>query len=271
MSQFIDTPTLYKQYMSENEPNIFSIGYNDFAFVAPLKCYRMQEFWTLHIVLSGRGVFFTEKKQHNISAGQAFVTFPDTKMMYYPDENDPWEYMWFSFSGENTVAKNLGVTENNPVCGENILHLLPEIKNLLTRAERNTESNFLVLSVFYSVLDSLTKVQSSGSRGAEEMIATGFCSPEFSIEEICRRCGVSHAKLCRDFKAFAGTSPQKFLKKCRMDYACRLLENTDLTVSEVAYSCGYSDSAHFMKTFKKTTSRTCTEYRKKAKNKTFTI
>ena len=56
MSQFIDTPALYKQYASENAPNIFSIGYNDFTVVAPLKCYRIQEFWTLHLVLSGRGI-----------------------------------------------------------------------------------------------------------------------------------------------------------------------------------------------------------------------
>ena len=263
MSQFIDTPALYKQYASENAPNIFSIGYNDFTVVAPLKCYRIQEFWTLHLVLSGRGIFFTEKKQYNISAGQAFITFPDTKMMYYPDENDPWEYMWFSFSGENTVAKDLGTDESNPVCAGSIMHLLPEIKKLLVRAQNNTESIFLVQSLFYSALDSLIKTRQAGSRGAMEMISAGFCTPDFSIESLCARCGVSHAKLCRDFKVLAGTTPQKFLEKCRIDYACRLLKNTDLTVNEVAYSCGYSDSAHFMKTFKKITSLTCTEFRKK--------
>lgn len=270
MSQFIKTPALYKQYTSESEPKIISIGYNDFSFVAPLKCYRMQEFWTLHLVLSGKGVFFTEKNKTCISSGQAFVTFPNTKMMYYPDENDRWEYMWFSFSGGETIAKKLGVNEADPVCAGNILSLLPEIKNLLISAQDNTESNFFVLSVFYSVLDALTKTQAAGSRGAMEMISSGFCSPDFSIDSLCGRCGVSHAKLCRDFRAFAGTTPQKYLEKCRIDYACRLLESTDLTVNEVAYSCGYSDSAHFMKTFKKTMSVTCTEFRKKEKNKTFT-
>ena len=58
MSHFINEPSLRRQYTYETKPKITSIGYDDFAFVQPWKFYRVQDTWTLHLVLSGKGVFF---------------------------------------------------------------------------------------------------------------------------------------------------------------------------------------------------------------------
>ena len=56
-----------------------------------------------------------------------------------------------------------------------------------------------------------------------------------------------------------------YVIKKRVMYACELLETTDLSVTAVALSCGFSDILHFMKIFKRETGTTALEYRNKHK------
>ena len=59
-----------------------------------------------------------------------------------------------------------------------------------------------------------------------------------------------------------GVGPKEERPK-RIELACELLENSDLSVRSVAHSCGFSDEIHFMKTFKSRTGMTAAEYRRK--------
>ena len=63
-------------------------------------------------------------------------------------------------------------------------------------------------------------------------------------------------------------SPQKFLMKFRITKAAELLYNTDLPISNIAYSCGYSDPLAFSKTFKKIKGVSPKEYRNTKKETT---
>ncbi len=47
----------------------------------------------------------------------------------------------------------------------------------------------------------------------------------------------------------------------RLEVAKNHLEFTDLSVTDICYSVGFRDLTHFMKTFKKRTGMTATEYR----------
>lgn len=261
-----------KQYLPDEKVNLLFFGHDDFLNVKPWKKRRVQNFWTLHCVLRGKGYYLGQNTQKVIRAGEAFITFPDENMVYYPDENDPWEYVWFAFDGDRAgeIAKELGVTAEQNVCVGDFSSSLGKIYELAEDAVAGRDSRYGVLSVFYGVLNSIMKPVCLGSDGAKAMIDNGFTLPEFSVGALCERCGISHAQLCRDFMRKWGTSPKKYLESLRLNYGCELLENTALSITEIAYSCGYGDSAHFMKTFKKNTGFTCGEYRKRAKMQVFT-
>ena len=62
------------------------------------------------------------------------------------------------------------------------------------------------------------------------------------------RCSEAH--FSRLFKRTFGESPHAFVVKRRVELAVRRMLNTDLSLSDIAQSCGFTDQAHFTKCFR---------------------
>lgn len=82
------------------------------------------------------------------------------------------------------------------------------------------------------------------------------------MEEVARRCGQSLRQLQRHFQSAFGISPQEFLIKTRVLSAVRLLEETSLTVSEIAQKCGFVDASSFTQHFRRRTGSAPAAYRR---------
>lgn len=63
------------------------------------------------------------------------------------------------------------------------------------------------------------------------------------------------------FKEILGISPMKYVRKIRMEKACRLLETTEMTVREIADAVGYHDPFNFSRQFKKSVGECPEKYR----------
>lgn len=72
-----------------------------------------------------------------------------------------------------------------------------------------------------------------------------------SREMLAAEVGVSERYLTRCFKQEAGITPIDYLNRYRVQQACRLLEAGHVKVTDVAMVCGFSDSTHFGKVFRK--------------------
>lgn len=66
----------------------------------------------------------------------------------------------------------------------------------------------------------------------------------------------------RMFKSHVGISPFDYIQKLRIEKAKQLLCFTDMTVSEIASSCGFCNSSYFIKIFKQNCGVTPAFYRK---------
>ena len=88
-----------------------------------------------------------------------------------------------------------------------------------------------------------------GLAGEIRSILAG-CTGQFpSSMQICQHFNCSPATLRRRL-ANEGTSYKKLLKEFRLQLACRYLEETELSVGEVAHLTGYSDTSNFTRAFK---------------------
>lgn len=86
-------------------------------------------------------------------------------------------------------------------------------------------------------------------------------NPAFTVDEWAVQMHLSRTRLYTRVKEVAGVSPSEMLKKVRMEYAARLLLETDLTVEEIRVRCGIGNSSQFYSHFKKQFGVTPYQYR----------
>lgn len=265
MFNFINKDHFVRHFPSGKDPCILTVGYDDFRTVKPLFAFRVQNFYTWHFVLSGSGTLELGDKTFEISTGQIFFIPPGIKMRYYPKSDAPWEYVWFTLNPETArqYGKLLGLSEETPVTESRYIQ---KIRLCLKRMFESFEDGggyFSVLSCFYEIMEICTSYSPrTGIRRIREHIDETFALPSFNIGQLCCDVGISHPQLLRLFKSTYGMTVKKYVLKKRMELACELLLNTDLSIKSVAYSCGFSDEIHFMKTFKKELGTSALHYRK---------
>ena len=83
-----------------------------------------------------------------------------------------------------------------------------------------------------------------------EVLLNNISDDTFGINEICKEIGVSRTQLHRKLKALTGLSTSKFIREIRLNEGYKLIKNTELGISEIAYSIGFIDPNYFSTLFK---------------------
>jgi AraC-like DNA-binding protein len=84
----------------------------------------------------------------------------------------------------------------------------------------------------------------------------------YTIDELASKYGLSQTVLKRKFKEMYGIPIYSFARKCKMDKAANLLQQTDLKVIDVAGMVGYDNSSKFSEAFRLYMGSLPTEFRK---------
>lgn len=84
---------------------------------------------------------------------------------------------------------------------------------------------------------------------------------EPKLDDFCREYGHSRRTVQRVLTGY-GTSFRKMAMQVRMAEAARLLRDTELAISTIAFKVGYSNVEHFIKVFKRECKILPTIYRK---------
>jgi AraC-like DNA-binding protein len=71
-----------------------------------------------------------------------------------------------------------------------------------------------------------------------------------TLAELSRKVSLNEFKLKKGFKACFGTTVKSYIIKLRMERAQVLFKSKAVSVSDVAYQCGYKDVSHFSAAFK---------------------
>nr|WP_255761708.1 AraC family transcriptional regulator [Halomonas alkalisoli] len=71
------------------------------------------------------------------------------------------------------------------------------------------------------------------------------------VAEMAGRCHLAEAVFARQFRALTGLSPHEWLVRQRLARARELLQVGGVSLTEVALACGFADSAHFSRSFRK--------------------
>ncbi len=85
-------------------------------------------------------------------------------------------------------------------------------------------------------------------------------NPDFDVEMMTQEVGISRAQLHRKMKEMTGISTSEFIRNLRLEQAARLIREKKINITQVAYSVGFNNQAHFSTVFKKHFGVTPTEY-----------
>lgn len=83
------------------------------------------------------------------------------------------------------------------------------------------------------------------------IIESHLSDENFGVDHLAKAYGTSRSQLHRRLKNSTGYSVGKYILKIRLEHAKRLLEEGELTVSEVAYQIGFTSVSYFSKCFKR--------------------
>ena len=85
---------------------------------------------------------------------------------------------------------------------------------------------------------------------------------DVNVGDMAAAAATSRSGLQRKLKQAMGITPQDLLREARIKHASQLLTNTQKTIAEVAYACGFTDPKYFSRCFKQSTGLLPSEYRK---------
>lgn len=99
----------------------------------------------------------------------------------------------------------------------------------------------------------------------QDQIDTQFT---FDLKKISTDLELNPSYLSREFsKYFDDLNFGDYIRKLRIDKAINLIQNSDYSLTEIAYMTGFSDQSHFTRIFKLTTGKNPSSYRKKIAKK----
>jgi transcriptional regulator GlxA family with amidase domain len=88
-------------------------------------------------------------------------------------------------------------------------------------------------------------------------------SETFSVDDVCKRYAVSRRTLERRFKQCTANSIAEYIQRVKVEFAKKHLESSKKTVNEIIYETGYNDIDAFRRIFKRFTSLSPLNYRRK--------
>jgi len=127
--------------------------------------------------------------------------------------------------------------------------LKARIKNLIERIEK-LKQHFIGHD---GIINPSVQTNALDIKFMEDILSAikeNFLDPQFNVNQIVEKMGMSRSLFYKKFKSLSDQSINDLIKTFRLKRAVNLLAEGNLTVSQVAYDCGFTDPAYFSRVFK---------------------
>jgi AraC-like DNA-binding protein len=86
-----------------------------------------------------------------------------------------------------------------------------------------------------------------------------------SLEEIADIVSMTVPAFCRFFKKTTGKTSTELVNEYRVVHATKLLNESQLSIADICFECGFNNFSHFNKQFNEITGKSASNYRKEIK------
>lgn len=267
--------------MNKNLSEFLSIYFCGYEECAPGHAFgpAIRPHYLIHVVLDGKGVYRRNGETYYLKTGDAFLISPMESTFYQADEKEPWTYSWVGFDGrdaEEILSRTCFADSCIFTCPdrEESVRQVTALASAITENFREPGHSSLGLQgLLFQLLGLMQeKEESSGEEYSRQYLAKAmqYMDNNFTynirISDIASSVGIDRTYLYRIFMEQIHLSPKQYLLKLRLRTAANMLRDSRYTITEVAYSCGFQDTAAFSSQFKTHMGMTPSKFRGYIKN-----
>ena len=266
-----------------NIPEILDIGFDDLKQAIPLHEHKHLDSYEFVFIEKGITCWEVGKNLFETRAGEVFYTLPNEVHNGRYNVIEPCRLWWLSLriptvsTGKwltlevnevQHIISNLALVPRVSKVGMQAVRHLKRIKSAFQRQDvmSGVEIRIAVLEFLLNLMNQkppqsipLELVQAM-KHIQTEMSTRMDWQP--SLQELARIAEVSPSYFYKMFQAYTGLTPKVYLDNFKFSEASRLLANTDMSVTEIAFILGFNSTQYFATTFRRLKGQTPTHFRK---------
>ena len=222
--------------------------------------------WQLLLIISGECIVYHK--------GCKYHLYPGGVILYAPKEPQKYIFLneckslWMHFSGTSvqeildSCALQSGVWQLNydPHITELFFLLIQRFNHEITYKYTNASVIELLCCVSDKVHNTDTINCPVEIQNAVDYLNQNYLN-ECTIFKLCEISGYSRSQFSLLFKKYMKKTPMEYQRSLRLNSSRELLCSTNLTISEIAFCCGYDDALYFSRIFKKQYGMSPSQYR----------
>jgi len=274
-------PIIYGNFPIKILPD-YSFRPNELAF--PLHWHDRFE---LLLIKQGSLDFYCSNEHIVFNEGDVAIISPKTLHSGFAGENGVvYDVVMFNidnFFNETTASEEFlkplhdgNIIFDNKTTNTQVISQLKSIINAYLN--RSDYQPLIVLGYVYNLIGLLYTYCSTSSKSTtlieekfEKVInyINKHFAEDISSSYLSKKFGYEEAYFCRKFKKNTGINVMKYIQVMRMEEAKKYILKSELSIKDIALTCGFSDTAYFTNCFKKLYQMTPSQMRESKKRNEF--
>lgn len=247
--------------------------------------------YVLIYCVNGSGWYRLRGQERHVTRDQYFILPAGVPHAYGADQGaEGWTIYWVHFRGTHAATYADGATEPQTIrVAENSrirtrIDIFEELLSTMQFGESIEDLRYAssLLQYFLASMRYLQQYRfspgkhgpttgkpSGGDFGLDVVEAAIHFMREnierhVALKDVLNYVGYSQSHFSTLFRQRTGKSPGAYINQLKMDYACHLLQVTDLKVNQICFKVGIEDPYYFSRLFTKTIGLSPTDYRTRA-------
>ena len=219
-----------------------------------------------HILIycvKGEGWVTLNDQKYTVKPNQVFILPAHAAHRYGTDDVNPWTIYWLHFTGSSSqhyldfLQQEVGYS---PITVSPQPERFELFEDILSHVEMSYNMDNIVyanssLGRFLATFNTAVYNPNPANPVEQDAVSRTITymkdnlTDSFKLEDLATIAGMSASHYSAVFREKVQSSPINFFTFLKIQEACRLLENTQLRIKDVAYQIGYNDPYHFSRVF----------------------
>ncbi len=229
-------------------------------------------------IIAGEAVFTFDGEQYSVKAGDALLIPAETA--YRADTADSCDYYFFHFTG---MMERVKEPQGYPQIKKDFSFDLADVSHSKITIMQRTQTGD-VDAKLYGLMTDCEELHNSATFSGRLAIDNVLCrillilaqfteqqyyttgypmvldkmltyihknlTAPITTAQLCQYCGVSESYAARIFKKHLNTTMTQYITDQKLSYACELIRNTGMNISQIASYLGFCDVYYFSRRFK---------------------